>query len=181
MIVDLLPCVEDDVRVRCLEHRDAGAFSEGTKDSAVQSDGHLPLAEYTPQIVREQIDGPIRDGLADGSLAVLAIADRHSDAFLGSVVLFNSRPDRAEVGYWLGPWARGRGAAQKALRAVAHVAGELGLAHLDAKTAPSNETSRRALVGAGFRQVGDAGEETAPSGEVVRVLTYERSVRPHAG
>lgn len=74
---------------------------------SLKRNGHLPLSECTESIVRDQIDGDIAAGLADGSLAVLAIADAGSDEFLGSIVLFNIRSDRAEVGFWLAPWSRG--------------------------------------------------------------------------
>jgi len=170
----VLPCIEADVRVRPLKYEDATAFAEGTRDEAVRRFGHLPLSEYTPEVVREQIDGVIAAGLADGSLAVLAVADAQSDGFLGSIVLFDVREDRAEVGFWLAPWARGRGAAQQALRATARMAAHIGLSLLVARTAPENEGSRRVLEGAGFRQVGPPRTETVPSGEVVTVLSFER-------
>lgn len=161
------------MRVRRLGYADADAFAEGTKDPAVQEYGHLPLPEYTPQVVREQIDGVIADGLRGNEFAVLAVADAATDAFLGSIVLFDVRPDQAEVGYWLGPWARGRGAAKRALLAATRLAGAAGLRRLEAKTSPDNAASQRVLDGAGFRQVGGIREETAPSGEVVRLVTYE--------
>lgn len=175
-IADGLPCGEGDVIVRRLGHGDAEAFAAGTRDAAVRQHGHLPLSEYSAEIVREQIDGVISQGLNDGSLAVLGIADAPSDRFLGSIVLFDFREDRAEVGFWLTPEARGRGVAQKALRAVARVAAHAGLTHLDAWTVQENEGSRRVLEGVGFVQTGAPGEHVAPSGEKVTGLTFERSV-----
>lgn len=175
-IVERLPVREGDVSVRQLSHADAGAYAAGTDDAAVRRYGHLPLPEYTAQIVREQIDGDIARGLADDSLAVLAIADAHSDEFLGSIVLFDFRADRAEVGFWLTPKARGRGAAGNALRAVARLAAATGLRHLDARTDCANEGSRRVLDGAGFVAKEGPHDALAPSGEVVTVLSYERSV-----
>lgn len=172
-LVDLLPGREGDIVVRRLSHGDADAFAAGTKDRAVSRYGHLPLREYSPEIVREQIDGVISQGLADGSLAVLAIADAVSDEFLGSIVLFDVRADRAEVGFWLAPAARGRGAARHGLRAVTRLAGGAGLAYLDARTDAANDGSRQVLEGVGFIQTGGPHPETAPSGEVVRVLTFE--------
>ncbi|WP_441957729.1 GNAT family N-acetyltransferase [Mycolicibacterium houstonense] len=175
-IADRLPKGDADVRIRRLRHGDAEAFAAGTKDAGVQRYGHLPLAEYSPEIVREQIDGVIAHGLDDGSLAVLAIADAGSDQFLGSIVLFDFRDDHAEVGFWLCPEARGRGVAQKALRLVAGVAADAGLTHLRARTAPENNGSIRVLEGVGFAQTSGPREERTPSGELTTVLAFERSV-----
>ncbi|WP_329002657.1 GNAT family N-acetyltransferase [Kribbella sp. NBC_00709] len=171
-----LPCVEGQVRVRTLEYGDAAAYALGSKDESVKRHGHLPISDYTEDIVREQIDGDIAAGLADGSLAVLAIADVGSDEFLGSIVLFNVRADRAEVGFWLAPWGRGRGAARDALAAAARLAARLGLTVLDARTSPDNQASQRTLLSAGYRQVGEPEAVTAPSGEVFTALKLERSV-----
>lgn len=175
-VLDALPCTEGTIRVRALGPGDAAAFVRGSADESVKRHGHLPLPEYTEDIVRDQIDGDIADGLADGSLAVLAIADARSDDFLGSVVLFNVRADRAEVGFWLAPWGRGRGAAREALLAAARLAAHAGLNFLDARTAPDNEASRRTLLSAGYHQVGDPQTVTDPSGAAFTALTFERPV-----
>lgn len=173
-IGEQLPCREEDVLVRRLTHADAEPFATGTQDEAVREYGHLPLAEYTPQSVREQVDGVIRQGLESDSLAVLALADADTDAFLGSLVLFDISSGGVEVGFWLAPQARGRGVAQKALRAAARLACGRGLDELRARTHPDNQGSRRALTGAGFVEVGEAREETTPSGETTTVLSFRR-------
>ncbi|KKW64409.1 GNAT family N-acetyltransferase [Mycolicibacterium elephantis] len=176
-IADRLPLTEGDVTVRRLRHDDADAFAAGTTDPAVRRYGHLPLPEYSPRVVRDQIDGVIADGLADGSLAVLAIADASADEFLGSIVMFDVRETGAEVGFWLSPQARGRGAAQHALRAVVRVAGAAGLTRLTARTVPENAGSRRVLEGVGFVQTGEPRAQVTPSGETVTVLTFSRPLR----
>lgn len=175
-IAEHLPRGVDDVIVRRLTHRDADAFATGTADAAVRQHAHLPLTDYTPEIVREQIDGVIDDGLHSDSLAVLAIADASSDRFLGSIVLFDFRGERAEVGFWLAPWARGRAAAVRALGAVIHIAAGSGLSVLEARTTPDNAASQRVLEAAGFVAVGQPYEGVAPSGATVTVLAYERSL-----
>ncbi|MGV0775022.1 GNAT family N-acetyltransferase [Mycolicibacterium elephantis] len=176
-LADRLPRTEGDVMIRRLRHDDAHAFAAGTEDPAVRRYGHLPLPKYTPAIVCEQIDGVIADGLADGSLAVLAIADASADEFLGSIVMFDVRETGAEVGFWLSPQARGRGAAQHALRAVVRVAGAAGLTRLTARTVPENAGSRRVLEGVGFVQTGEPRAQVTPSGETVTVLTFSRPLR----
>lgn len=173
-IADCLPHHEGDVVVRRLSYADAEAYATGTKDDAVQRYGYLPLTEYSPQIVTDQIDGEIADGLEDGSLAVLSIADANSDEFLGSIVLFNVRPERAEVGFWLAPQARGRGVAQKGLRAVLRLAANAGFRHLDAQTDGTNLESRRALEAAGFIQTEGPQDAAVPPGIPVSVVKFER-------
>ena len=67
-------------------------------------------------------------------------------------------------------------AAREALHAVARLAARIGLNFLDARTAPGNEASRRALLAAGYHQVGELQTVTAPSGAVMIALTFERPV-----
>ncbi|WP_051133243.1 GNAT family N-acetyltransferase [Nocardia paucivorans] len=180
-IVEVLPRVEGDIRVRRLEHRDAEAFAAGSADAAVRRFGHLPLSEYTPRIVREQIDGVIATGLASGTLAVLAIADVRSDEFLGSIALFDICAGRGEVGFWLAPWARGHGAARSALRACTHMAATIGVSILQARTVPENKASQRVLEKAGFTRVGEPHETVTPSGAVRTALFFERSTTGSGG
>ena len=49
----------------------------------------------------------------------LAIVDAGTDALVGGVNFHDIRPDhrRAEVGFWLAPWARGRGIGSAAVAA----------------------------------------------------------------
>nr|WP_090280832.1 GNAT family N-acetyltransferase [Mycolicibacterium komanii]CRL77038.1 N-acetyltransferase GCN5 [Mycolicibacterium komanii] len=176
-IADRLPRSEGNVTVRRLRHGDAHAFAAGTDDAAVRRFGHLPLREYSAEVVRGQIDGVIARGLADDTLAVLAIADMLSDDFLGSIVLFDIHESTAEVGFWLAPQGRGRGAARQGLSAVAGLAAEAGLTRLTARTAPENVGSRRVLESVGFVQTGGPRNEATPSGETTTVLTYEYYAR----
>lgn len=131
--------------------------------------------------MRQDIDGVIADGLSSGRLAVLAVAEADTDAFLGSIVLFEVRGDRAEVGFWLTPGARGRGAAEAALDLATDLAAELGLDRLEARTAPENRASQRVLENAGFVLVGGPRAGTAPSGEQVVLLDYARATMAPAG
>ncbi len=93
------------------------------------------------------------------------IADAHTDQALGSVALFDrSAPvtDRAEIGYWLYPDARGRGYAGEAVDAVLEhgftPAAEdgLGLTRIEGETDAENGPSQNLLRAKGFREWGHA-------------------------
>lgn len=172
----LLPISRAGVTIRPLGSADATAYATGTEDTDVRRFAHLPEPHYTPALVVEQIDSIITPGLVDGTLAVLAIADATSDEFLGSVVLFGIAADRAEVGFWLAPAARGRGAARQAVECAVELGTRLGLGELYARTVDENATSARTLAGAGFAPHGDVELGTAPSGEQALMRHYRRTL-----
>lgn len=169
----LLPVEGGRLRLRALAERDADAYATGTKDPAVQEFAHLPKPDYTPQIVRDLAATVVADGLRTGELAVLTIADLATDAFRGSLVLFDVGEHDAEVGFWLAPEARGRGLAREALGLAARLASRMGLRALRAVTAQENTASARTLTGAGFTPVGEPGRMRAPSGAELTAQRYE--------
>lgn len=84
------------------------------------------------------------------------IADARSDAALGSICLFDlvdpCAHGCAEVGSWLLPAGRGRGAVTRALGLVTRYAvAELGVHRIAARTDERDAASHRALLQAGFR------------------------------
>ncbi|OEU91441.1 GNAT family N-acetyltransferase [Streptomyces oceani] len=170
----LLPIRDSLVQLRPLAHRDADRYAEGTRDGDVLRYAHLPLSEYTAEIVRQLVDTVVAEGLREGTLLVLTIADAVTDEFLGSVVLFDVREDRAEVGFWLAPWARGRGVAGRALDLVSGLARTAGLTALEARTLPENAASRRLLERGGFTCGGEPAESVTPDGELRATLHYDQ-------
>jgi RimJ/RimL family protein N-acetyltransferase len=89
--------------------------------------------------------------------APFAIAEAATGAGLGLIDLHLFRDDAtlASVGYWVGPHARGRGAATRALRLVASWAfAELGIERLQLTTHPDNVASQRVAERAGFTREG---------------------------
>lgn len=88
--------------------------------------------------------------------AVYAIADPASDALLGSVGLDRviSQRGQAEVGYWVGPWARRRGVATAAVRAVSAWAFARGFGRLELLADWENVASQRVALAAGFHREG---------------------------
>ncbi len=168
----LLPLTTAEATLRPLAHRDAAPYAAGTADPDVRRFAHLPEPEYTPERVTELIDTTIAEGLREGSLAVLAIAARDTDRFLGSVVVFDITAESAEIGFWLAPDARGRGLGTDALLAGQDLARAMGLGTVTARTMVDNIPSQRVLERAGFRRQGAPVEDTTPSGETARVQGY---------
>lgn len=173
----LLPRSTDTVSLRELEYGDADRYAEGTTDPDVRRFAHLPEAQYTPRRVRELIDSTLEQGITAGALAVLAIADTRTEQFLGSLVVYDVTPTSAEVGFWLLPDGRGRGAAGAALRLAKGLARDAGLHRLRARTMVDNTASRGVLERAGFTPEGPPSVDTAPSGETATMQDFTLDVR----
>ena len=171
-LASVLPVSDGVITVRPMEHRDAEAYAIGTEDRDVKQHAHLPLDRYTADIVRDMVDGVLAEGLRDGTLAVLTIADAKSNAFAGSLVLFDLTPSDAEVGYWVAPEHRGRGIAGRAVALAGRIGRELGFSQLRARTALENPPSERVLLAAGFARAGEPDIDTAPSGKSVTTVPY---------
>lgn len=115
--------------------------------------------------------------MARGTSVNWCVADAESDVALGEVLVFVhsgalADGDTAELGYFLYPRGRGRGAARIAARlAVGHAfatrdAGGLGLRRLVAETAADNAASNAILTSTGFSRWGHEAAATAPDGSV---------------
>jgi RimJ/RimL family protein N-acetyltransferase len=113
---------------------------------------------------------------------VFAIVDS-VDAFAGSIDLrLGPTPDVADVGYLVAPWARGRGYASAALRAVcAWGFSSLGLNRIEWRAYLGNDASRRVAVKAGFTVEGLARDGCVQRGRFRDAWTgaiLARDVRP---
>ena len=87
----------------------------------------------------------------------LAITDRETGALLGAVGFSHRKSDHAiaEIGYWLAPEARGRGAATCAVRLLSRwVLTERDVARLQLHTDPENTASQAVALRAGFTREG---------------------------
>ncbi|KRE43666.1 GNAT family N-acetyltransferase [Knoellia sp. Soil729] len=115
--------------------------------------------------------------MARGTSVCWCIADAETDRALGDMLVFVdggalADGDTAELGYFLHPSARGRGAARTGARlAVAHAfapkeKGGLGLRRLVAETAADNTASNAILKAVGFTRWGHEEAATAPDGSV---------------
>lgn len=95
----------------------------------------------------------VAEGWRNGTRASFAIL--HEGRYAGSASLTMNGPGGAEVGYGLGPWARGKGVMSRALRLLlAWGFDELELDVVHWKARVGNWPSRRAATRCGFRVEG---------------------------
>ena len=149
--------VEGSVRVRPHRDEDLPVLVRWLNDQDLLVAAGFPERERSETYLREKITSGGAEEMRNGTAAVLAIADRETDACLGQLMLFHFELDalQAELGFWLVPEARGRGAASSAARAVtrwALTAG--GLRRIEARAATDNDASNGALERAGFVREG---------------------------
>jgi RimJ/RimL family protein N-acetyltransferase len=88
---------------------------------------------------------------------VYVIADPTTDRLLGSIDLHNDYAgDRSarSVGYWVAPWARRRGVAANATRALTEQAFETGISRVELHHRLDNPASMRVAMSAGFTHEG---------------------------
>lgn len=145
---------------------------------------HMPSGAAPDDLTFEHWLLVRRERSALGTGIVWCIADAATDRPLGAVLVFdNPGPIRdvgAELGYFLFPSARGRGAATMAGElAVAHAfatraAGGLGLTRLSAVTAADNLDSNAVLERLGFIRWGVEHEtDLLPNGEYANAFHWE--------
>jgi RimJ/RimL family protein N-acetyltransferase len=118
--------------------------------------------------VRRRIEEPYVDA-PELRRFEFAIADAGDDAFLGALMIHSCdwRNRRAEVGFWVVPWARGRGVLSEALALFLDWAfGDLGLERIEMTALPDNDVVPRVAERFGFVREG-----------VLRKRNFERGVR----
>jgi RimJ/RimL family protein N-acetyltransferase len=99
----------------------------------------------------------VKGRLDDGEALILAVILREDGSFLGTTLLFGFEPGgRAEVGFWLGSAARGRGLGKATIELTLRWGfEELGATRIEGLTAPDNKLSQRAMASAGMVRLPD--------------------------
>lgn len=148
------PISAHGVVLRPLRESDVAKVAEACSDPVIQQ--WLPLPRpYTEESARffvfdhaakqlESGDGLERAITIDGEFAGV-IGFKGTDWTVGTT----------EAGYWVAPWARGRGAAARALSAITDWALDTqGMGRVEARVAPGNEASLRSVRKALFVEEG---------------------------
>lgn len=154
------------VLLREPQQRDADAIAAACNDPLTRR--YLPLLPdpYRRDDALAWIDGAELHRRQGG--ASFVIVDPGSDQVLGSIGLNDVSPSGGfgEVGYWVAPWARHRGVAVDATRALSAWGHAQGLARLALLTEESNWPSQRVALSSGYRREGIARSRGVGAGGV---------------
>ncbi|TDC72899.1 GNAT family N-acetyltransferase [Micromonospora sp. KC606] len=143
------------IRLRPFRSADAEDLAAACADPLTQHFVHGMPSPYTEADARWWITEGAPSVRATGG-AAYAVADAATDRLVGGAGMSQVVPGRrqAEVGYWVAPWARRRGVATAATRALAAYAFRSGLARLELLAHAENPGSQRVALAAGFRHEG---------------------------
>jgi len=168
--------VGDGIRIRRFRDADAEPFAAATNDPEIIAHSGLPR-RHTPASARELFEL----FNASDDFAQVAIADAQTDAFLGTVILFNvaRHEGRFEVGFWLHPDGRGRGAATAAVGLVCDwAARSWGIERFDAHSDSDNPGAHAVLERNGFSREGLLRGWGARGAERVDAVVFGRLAPP---
>ena len=149
------PISDGVVALRAFRREDAPAIAAACTDPDIARWTTIP-AEYTEADAHAYLGGQ-RERLEAGESIGLAIAEAESGKLTGAIGLthFEWEDARAEIGYWVAPWARRRGIAVRALRLMSGWSfSALGLLRIDLLPYVGNEVSERVALAAGYTREG---------------------------
>lgn len=143
------------VLLRTPDVDDIDRITELCQDGKVQAWTTMP-SPYARSDADGFVTGLVRAGWASGSMCTWAIREAADAPVVGMIGLTMQDVGSAEIGYWLGPDARGRGVVGRSTDLVVDAAfGRLGLDRLFWCAFVGNWPSRRVVERAGFRIEGE--------------------------
>ncbi|PVU81527.1 GNAT family N-acetyltransferase (plasmid) [Cellulomonas sp. WB94] len=150
--MELIELTDGVVHLRAPDDRDVDAIAALCQDPAIQEFTTVP-SPYG----RADGEGFVRQvvpaGWSSGTNLTWSVRDAATDRLDGMIGLLVQPPGSAEIGYWLGAHARGRGLMSRATALVVDLAFDperLGLERLSWTGFTHNVASRRVAERAGF-------------------------------
>ena len=151
------PLTDGVVVLRGWRQTDAAQLVEACKDPEIPRWTAVP-DPYTLEDASAWVRGDPLPLEPPGDRVSFAVADAEDDAhlLLGSIGIMRiERGQSGEIGYWLAPWARGRGAMVRAVRLLAGWAwAEFRLRRIELVIAVDNLPSLAVAERAGFTREG---------------------------
>lgn len=163
----------EGVRLRPVRPGDADDLARGHRDPLTRR--FVPAAGGASGADRYTGDHAARVVAAGG--AVFAIADPATDRLLGAIELDRAAAGRqqGEISFWVGPWARRRGVATAAVRALTGYAFRTGLQRLELLVHWENPGGQRVALATGYRREGvRRGAARSRDGGRDELLAYAR-------
>jgi RimJ/RimL family protein N-acetyltransferase len=149
VILPLADIVAGSCTLRATDERDIDDIALACSDELLQRCLPLLPSPYT----RADAEQWVREGAparwADGGASFTIDEGGRLAGHIG--LRPHPQRDIVEVGYWVAPWARGRGIATAATRAAVTFAFDQGAARAELLTLRANAWSQRVALAAGFR------------------------------
>ena len=131
------------VKLRQVELTDAGQIFEACQDTEIQRWTLVPRP-----YLREHAELFVREGV--GELRTWVVVASEGERAVGMISIHSIVDGVASIGYWVAPWARGRGVASAAVRLIVEEARVMGARAVTADIAEVNVVSRRTVEACGF-------------------------------
>ena len=146
---------EEDIALRAWTEHDVVTLVQAMKDPEIPRWLPVIAQPYGPEEAREFIAWAEQQWTTQRGLHT-AIVERDAGTVLGSVGMhLNLADESGSLGYWVMPWARGRGIASRGAKILARWAFEsLSLQRIELLAEVDNTASQRAAEKAGFRREG---------------------------
>jgi len=147
---------EGGLLLRQWRPEDADAVHRACQDAEIQRWTTI-ARPYLPEHAEGFVGAYSDQAWATGTAAPLGVFDATTGELLGSngLITLQSGFRTGEIGYWTAPWARGRGVATAATRAVARwCLDHLGLLRVSWRAEVGNHASRLVATRVGFRMEG---------------------------
>jgi RimJ/RimL family protein N-acetyltransferase len=169
------------VRLRPPERRDVDPIHAACQDPDIIQFTRVPYP-YSRVHAQTFVRNSAHE-LRAGTAAHLVIADAATDALLGCCGLVLDRPRRsAEVGYWVAPEQRRRGAASRAVLLLVDWAfGTLGIVRVQLMADLRNEASQAVARHCGFQREGVLRSYEDRLGHRIDYVMFSRLVDDRVG
>lgn len=167
---------DDDVLLRAWRPDDVDSIYHACQDPDIQHFTRVPVPYLRDHAVHFVTLSERQ--WAEQQSAGFAVTDASTGELVGACGLLgiDHQARRAGVGYWVAPWARGRGVATSALRLVTEWAlGDGGMRCVYVEVEEDNVASTAVARAAGFVRADLPVEVVELKGTARRFATYERS------
>jgi RimJ/RimL family protein N-acetyltransferase len=132
------------------------AFVDAFQDPAIAEGAYHGQMAATEEVLRPYLKRNA-ERMETGDGVLLGVWEAAAERLSGQTMLFNFDWDEraAELGFWIAPWARGRGLSEPALRlTVGFAFDHLGIERVYGLTAIDNVAAERAMERAGLQREG---------------------------